>query len=206
MYIPSYFAEKNWHIAVAFMQQYNFATLVSVGQQAPRATHLPFVVEYVDGQLSLYTHLSALNEQQHDFETGQELLVIFQEPHAYISPTLYDKRQSVPTWNYVAVHGYGKASVLVSETEKIAVLEKMIQQYEASYQQQWDELSPKYKNGLLQGIVAIKIIVTRLEAAYKLSQNKSSAERARIAHTLQDSSDSVVQQTGAMMLEHLPPN
>ncbi|HNI46059.1 MAG TPA: FMN-binding negative transcriptional regulator [Chitinophagales bacterium] len=204
MYIPSYFAENNWQIAVAFMQQYNFATLVSVGQQAPRATHLPFVVEYVDEQLNLYTHLSALNEQQHDFAAEQELLVIFQEPHAYISPRLYDKRQSVPTWNYVAVHVYGKASLLTNEADKIGVLEKMIQQYEASYQQQWDALSPKYKNGLLRGIVAIKITVERIEAAYKLSQNKSSAERVRIAHTLQDSSDSVVQQTGAMMLERLP--
>lgn len=203
MYIPTYFVETNWQIAVAFMQQYNFATLVSVGQQAPRATHLPFVVEYVDGQLNLYTHLSALNEQQHDFGGDQELLVIFQTPNAYISPTLYDKRQSVPTWNYVAVHVYGKACVLASETEKIMVLEKMIQQYEASYQQQWDELSPKYKNGLLQGIVAIKITVTRIEAAYKLSQNKSSVEQVRIAHALQESSDSVVQQTGSMMLECL---
>nr|WP_262902615.1 FMN-binding negative transcriptional regulator [Pontibacter aydingkolensis] len=95
-----------------FMREFSFATLVTIQDNKPFATHLPFVVENRNEQLILQTHVAKQNPQWKDLKAGQEALVIFQEPHAYISPALYEKQLNVPTWNYCAVHAYGKPTII----------------------------------------------------------------------------------------------
>lgn len=110
MYIPNHFKQEDNDKTMEFMQTYNFALLISVDNELPIATHLPFVVEVQGNSMVLFSHLSKTNPQWKSF-ADKEVLVVFSEPHAYISPTLYTHEKNVPTWNYIAVHAYGKIQI-----------------------------------------------------------------------------------------------
>jgi transcriptional regulator len=200
MHIPSYFRQENKADLVAFMKKYSFASLITGSNHRPVATHIPFVVEEEDEKIVLYSHLAKVNLQWQDFEKG-EVLVVFQEPHAYISPTLYEKIQSVPTWNYIAVHAYGKAEM--TDAQSTLVLEKMIAAYEPSYRAQWEGLPENYKTGMLKGIVSFRIEVTELLGSEKLSQNKTHGERQGIATRLEGAETEVERVIGKRMREQL---
>ena len=182
------------------MHDYNFAIVVSAQDEIPLATHLPFVIEERGNELVLISHMSKVNEQWKTF-LEQDVLVIFSEPHAYISPSLYEQQQNVPTWNYVSVHAYGKIKLLESDEEKLSVLDKQMQTFEAAYIDQFKTLSKKYVDGLLKGIVAFEISVTKLQAKEKLSQNKSEKDRMNIKKHLEESDDTQKQALAKMMPE-----
>lgn len=190
MYTPNHFRFEDRAEKIAFMKQYSFATIITVKDHIPLATQLPFVVDDRSDKLVLSSHFALANEQAKYIEANTSL-VIFAEPHAYISPGHYDKWESVPTWNYMAVHAYGKAKITEDETAKIRALEQMIQFYEKDYLQQWNGLSDKFKTGMMKGIVAFELEVTDLQGQKKLSQNKTEAERKRIAEHLEKSGNTV---------------
>ncbi len=203
MYVPAHFSFTDRTEVVAFMRRFNFAVIVSQVDGQPFATHLPFVVEErEDGSVRLLAHFARANPQWKDLES-QTALVIFSEPHAYVSPSLYEKELNVPTWNYVAVHAYGRPVLIPEEAEARGLLEKQIQTFEKEYFTQWSNLPEEYKNGMLKGIAAFRMEVTRLEGKEKLSQNKKMPEREKIAAHLSENTDSVVRETGAMMKKHL---
>lgn len=188
MYIPKHFEQKDHKKSIAFMQAYNFAVVVSVKENIPIATHLPFIVEERNNELVLVAHLSRANEQWKTF-TSQDVLVIFSEPHAYISPSLYEQQQNVPTWNYVAVHAYGKVNIINDQVQQVELLEKMMVAFDPAYLEQWKTLDPTYKENLRKGIVAFEIVIHDLQGKEKLSQNKTQSERVNIAKHLEDSGD-----------------
>lgn len=95
--------------------------------------------------------------------------------------------ESVPTWDYVAVHAYGKARIVQEEDAKIQALEQMILFYEQGYLEQWNKLSDKFKKGMIRGIAVFDLEVTDLQAQKKVSQNKTEMERERIAVHLEKS-------------------
>lgn len=193
MYIPANFQLPDQAEAVAFMQRYSFATLVSTDQQRPVASHLPFSVTVADAGVRLTSHVARANPQWKSW-AGQQVLVIFTEPHAYISPTLYEKRESVPTWDYIAVHAYGRVRQLEGEADMVRALEQLIATYEPTYQAQWESLPDSFKAGMIRGIVAFEVEVTSLQGQQKLSQNKTEAERVAIATHLASSSDSAARE------------
>lgn len=186
MYIPKQFEIEQEEEKIAFMKQYSFATMVTTKAGLPIATQLPFLVTQSTGRLVLSAHFSLANEQTGHIEENTSL-VIFSEPHAYISPAHYDKVESVPTWDYVAVHAYGKAKIVKDENEKIKALENMILFYESGYLEQWNKLSEKFKKGMIRGIVVFDLEVTDLQGQKKISQNKTEMERERIAAHLEKS-------------------
>ena len=187
MYIPRHFEQKDRDRLLGFMRDFNFAILVSLKAGKPVATHLPFVTEQRGDDIFLIAHLSRANEQWQHF--GDEVLVIFSEPHAYISPSLYEKHDNVPTWNYISVHAYGKLSFIEEPQAQYELLEKQMQAFEPSYLEQWKTVSPEYKEGLRKGIVAFEIAVTELQGKEKLSQNKAAAERENVRQHLAGSED-----------------
>src|ERR1700755_3114693 len=132
MYIPKFFAETDFENLLAFMREFNFATLVSAENNYPAATHLPFVIEKREDKLILFAHMAKANLQWKEF-SDKDVLVIFHEPHAYISPLLYNDKLNVPTWNYVAVHAYGKVKILATVEENIALLEKLMAVFDPLY-------------------------------------------------------------------------
>ena len=182
MYIPSFNQFPNQQEAISFMQRYNFATIVTVMDGLPVATHLPFLVRQKDDKIILASHFAKANPQAAAVADGSAL-VIFTEPHAYISPKNYEKEQNVPTWNYLAVHAYGKCTLL-DEENKAALLEDTIKTYEASYLQQWNGLSEMYKTNMMKAIIAFEMVIDDLQAKSKLSQNRSEKERESIIEDL----------------------
>ena len=126
MYIPSFNKFDDQQEAISFMQRYSFATIVSVKDGVPVASHLPFLVKKIDDKIVLQAHFAKANPQSADI-SGNNTLVIFTEPHAYISTKNYEKEQNVPTWNYLAVHAYGKCTLLDGEENKAALLKAMIE-------------------------------------------------------------------------------
>ena len=202
MYVPPHFKFADQAEQVAFMRDYLFALVVSVGPDgAPVASHLPFVVEEdATGGVVLLAHF-AKNNPQWQYLENQTTLVVFSEPHAYVSPGWYAKEQNVPTWNYVAVHAYGKATLIQDEADVLALLEKQIHTYEQAYAAQWERLSEGYKKAMIQGIVAFSIAVERLEGKRKLSQNKPLADQQNVMAHLLENTDASARTIGRMMEE-----
>lgn len=196
MYIPHHFRQEDRAGAIAFMQRYPFATIVSSVDGRPLATHLPFhIIDDGEG-LTLTAHFAKANPQWKHLE---EILVIFQGPHAYISPQHYTKVENVPTWNYIAVHAYGKGEIVTDDHKGMAILEDMMQQSEPAFLEQWDRLSPHYKHKLYKGIVPFEVKVTGLDAKHKLSQNKTAEERLRIMAALADEADTAAHEIASYM-------
>ncbi|HEX8852471.1 MAG TPA: FMN-binding negative transcriptional regulator [Pyrinomonadaceae bacterium] len=209
MYTPRHNREEDPARLRDFMREFSFAAIVttradgegSVDAPHLHATHLPFLIDEDGGSVKLSAHMAKANPQWRDFDGARQALVIFQEPHAYISPRHYDERLSVPTWNYVAVHAYGAPVRLESNEEKLRLLRRMIGELDAVYLADWERLPETYVKQKLGGIVAFQIEVTRLEARFKLSQDRSPAERERIISELSASSDGTRTRLGRMMKE-----
>jgi len=199
MYIPAYYKETDFPKLLSFMQHHPFALLVSHGVSGMKATHLPFVVEEKEGKVVLTSHMARPNEQWKDLESGAELLIVFQGPHGYVSPSHYESKINVPTWNYIAVHAHGKAKMLHSPEEAVLVLEKTIGTFEKAYFTQWQELSKEYKDGMIKGIVAFEIEVTELEGKFKLSQNKQKGERENVIKSFEQSDDGAAREIAKEM-------
>ena len=204
MYVPKLNQMEDRAALLGFMRAYSFATLASSGPGGLMATHLPFVIEEQGGRITLFAHMARANPQWRDFAAAADVLVIFMQPHAYVSPRLYDSRQNVPTWNYVAVHAYARPALIEERAAKLELQQKLIRQYDAGYLKQMDELPDSYIDAKLAAIVSFSLAVTRIDARYKLSQDKNPAERERIARELAASGDSVAAETAQLMREHTP--
>jgi len=189
MYIPKHFENTDTGNIVAFMQQYSFGTIVTTQNGHLEATHIPFVIEQDGDEVIITSHFAKANPQAQQL-LANEVMVIFSEPHAYISPKHYEKEQSVPTWNYIAVHAYGKARIIDDQDGQLLMMEKMITRYDPAYLNQWNNLPDEFKAKMLKGIVAFEIKVTSLQAKNKLSQNRSETERENIIKAFEKSSDS----------------
>jgi len=201
MYIPNQFNVTNEAEKIDFMRRYSFATIVTIKNDIPIATQLPFFIDNRSNKLVLSSHFAMANEQTKYIENNTSL-VIFTEPHAYISPVHYDKKESVPTWDYIAVHAYGKAKIVKDEGAVINLLEQMIQFYDENYMAQWNGISDKFKKGMVKGIVAFEMEVTDLQGQKKLSQNKNEAERQKIIEHL-DRSDNSAEKEIASYIRNL---
>jgi len=200
MYIPAINLVTDKAVIIAFMQRFSFATIVTAKDGWPVATHLPFVVTEKAGSVILTAHFAKANRQWADIENNP-VLVIFAEPHAYISPAHYETELNVPTWNYVAVHAYGKGKLITEENAVMNVLQATIAAYEKDYRQQWDNLPETYKSKMMNGIVAFEIVVDDLQAKKKLSQNRTAAEKQHIIDNLVKSNDTNGQLIAGYMQE-----
>ncbi len=200
MYLPNAYREDDLETLVAFMRANSFATFVSVLDGQPYASHIPLAIAVANGVVTLTGHLARQNPQCRALGNG-ESLAIFTGPHSYVSPSLYEAQENVPTWNYIAVHASGTPRTIVFDDPPAihAMIETMIDVYEPAYRTQWDSLSNKYRDGMLKGIVGFEIQVTRLEGKYKLSQNRSLVDQHRVAKSLATSADPVVAATGIEM-------
>lgn len=168
---------------IAFMQRFSFATIVSTKNNVPTATHLPFLVEFKNNKVKLTAHFAKANDHWKHLE-NQTVLVIFIEPHAYISTRNYDLELNVPTWNYLSIHAYGTATVITDYQQSLNVLERTIKNFEPSYLEKWNDFPKSYKLKMTNGIVAFEITVTELQAKEKLSQNRTETEKNKIIDSL----------------------
>jgi transcriptional regulator len=188
MYTPKFFVELDIDAIVEFMRKHNFAVLVTSEKNRPEATHLPFIIEQRGDKLILLAHMARANPQWKQF-SEKDVLVIFAEPHAYVSPLLYKEKQNVPTWNYVALHAYGKIKAFETE-ENLTLLEKQIETFDPAYfNGNWKEIDAGYKTNLANGIVAFEIEVTDLQGKKKLNQNKPGEDAHRVIQAFEKGTD-----------------
>ena len=201
MYIPEFNRVEDRAVALAFMQSNPFAILISTTDDGPFGTHLPILAREVDGRVQLRGHVAKANPHWRSIQQGQESLVIFYGPHAYISPSLYETRESVPTWNYAAVHVYGQGAVFADGDRLNQFLQELIAHFDSSYAAQWPSLSEQYRGRMVQHIVGFEINATRVETKFKLSQNRTKSEQENVIKSLASSSDSAVAAVAALMRE-----
>lgn len=179
MYMPPAFRCDDEAVAFEIIERYSFGTLVGRANGGLFATHLPFLLDRE--QRTLFGHIARANPQVESLTSGEELLAIFEGPHAYISPTEYVVRPAVPTWNYVAVHVTGPVRVLQEPQELTARIDALVQRYEATRPQPWSgELPELLRSQLLSQIVGFEIVWSRLECKLKLSQNRPEADRRQL--------------------------
>ncbi|MCJ8221621.1 FMN-binding negative transcriptional regulator [Bacillus paralicheniformis] len=203
MYIPKYFKVENVDEILDFVQKNSFGTIVTTEQGKPIATHLPLGFNKKGDDYYITGHVSFGNPQWRTFETCQDVLVMFQGPHAYISSSWYG-HEDVPTWNYQAIHIYGQASILERD-ELIEELTIMMGKYEKHRENPilWDNLSPQLLERQLKAIVGFKIKVEDIQAAYKLSQNRNDTDYMNIIDQLQNEGDPHAEQLAAVMKKRL---
>jgi len=199
MYIPKYFKVTNVDEIWDFVQTNSFGTIVTTEQGKPIATHLPMQLIKEGDTYYITGHMAYGNPQWRTFETCQDVLVMFQGPHAYISSSWYEE-ENVPTWNYQTVHVYGTASIL-DEEELKQDLTMLLQKYEKHRKNPvlWDKLSPQLLEKQLKGIVGFKIKVQEIQAANKLSQNRNEEDYHNIVNKLYEEKDLNSQQMAQLM-------
>jgi transcriptional regulator len=208
VYIPKAFEENRQDVLHAFIQQYSFGIVVSQGTEGIIATHLPLLLEPEWGPLgTLSGHVARANPHWRSMESGEELLAIFQGPHAYISPSWYEARLSVPTWNYVAVHAYGRPRLIEDATSLRGLLERLVVTHEASFDRPWPfDLPQDYVEQMMRAIVGFEIEITRLEGKYKLGQNRTSTDQAGAIAGLLEQGDPVGLEVARLMQAAASPD
>jgi transcriptional regulator len=199
VYIPQHFRVHDHSDAIAFMRANPFAILVSSADDAPFATHLPVFVEQKEDQLILRGHVARANPHWRHLEQNPTCMTIFHGPHAYVSTSNYVARENVPTWNYGAVHVYGNARTFSSPEDLQGVLHQLIGTFEPTYAEQWGSLSESYRERMLSHIVGIEIAVTKIEAKFKLSQNRAKEEQTNVITSLEKSSDTAISGVSRLM-------
>jgi transcriptional regulator len=201
MYVPSQFSVNDPARLATFLHQHSFATVVTLDGHSPFASHIPVLFLPERGSKGVLTgHFARANPQWQHLTAAPEVLVIFQGPHAYVSPSWYKSEPAVPTWNYAAVHAYGTATLLESEAELEALLQATIDKYESGNPKPWHgELPADFKSRMTKGIVGFEIAVTRLEGKFKLSQNRPPGDVAGVIEALARSSDPTDRALAALM-------
>lgn len=187
MHIPKYYREEDRKKIVEFLKANSFPALVSHDGEKLIATHLPVeIVEKEDGSLTVLGHISRANTQWKTFG-GQEVLLIFQGAHTYISPRWYN-HVNVPTWNYINVHVYGKVHMLEGE-ELRELLSGLVEKHEAGTGYSMESLPADFVEKEMRGVAGFALEVTRLDAASKLSQNRDDESYSSIISHLEARGD-----------------
>jgi len=199
MYIPEFNRVRDRAEIISFVRANPFAILVSPSDSGPFATHIPILAREVKDQMVLHGHLAKANPHWELLQKDQDSLVIFHGPHAYISPRLYESRDSVPTWNYAAVHVYGRTRVVTDHEHLLEEVREIINVFDPDYYAQWNSLSDKFRNGMLKHIVGFEIVATRIEAKFKISQNRTQGDQANVIASLAKSEDSAASEIAKLM-------
>jgi transcriptional regulator len=201
MYRPASFRADDRETAFGIIDAYPFATIVSRGHGGMSGNHLPLLLARDRGSNgSLLGHMARANPQWKEFESGGEVLVMFQGPHAYVSPRWYKERLNVPTWNYVTVHAYGKPRIMTSEVELWSLLERLVGTFEARAERPWRmDLPGDFVKELLGAIVGFEIPISRLEGKLKLSQNRDPDDARGALAGLSESADPMARDVAAWM-------
>ncbi len=186
MYIPRLYRVEDHDTIMAFLRQNDFPALVTFDGEKPVATHLPVeVVEHEQG-MTVYGHMARANPQWKTFG-GQEALLIFQGPDTYISARWYN-HVNVPTWNYMIVHVYGRLREVKGD-ELYALLSRLVKKHEPDTPYRLEILPAEFVEKEIKGVAGFAMDVARIEAAYKLSQNRNEQDYENVIRELDQRED-----------------
>ena len=185
VYVPRHFASDDRAAIARLVRDYPFATLITPGPSEPFVSHLPLLhVADASPHGMLFGHFARGNP--HASAPHTESIAIFHGPHAYVSPSWYgEPSTAVPTWNYAVVHAHGTLQLAQDPAETRAVLDMLIERFESPRPAPWRlGLAPRPLAAMLDAIVGFRIRVERIEAKFKMSQNRSRTDRHRVASAL----------------------
>jgi transcriptional regulator len=187
MYVPPHFAETDPAKLHDFIEQNGFGLLVSQLGGQPFATHLPFLLDRATGPHgTLVGHLARANPQWREAD-GQTALAVFSGPHAYVSPTWYESEQVVPTWNYVAVHAYGRLRITEDRDALLQIVRDSVRFYEQAMPRPWSfDDSGTFADRMLKQIVGFRMEIERIEGKWKLNQNHPAERRRKVVRALRE--------------------
>jgi len=185
MYISHFYREEDLSRIADFVREHDFATLVLSQDGIPLAAHLLVDFEADSaGTWLINGHMARANKLWRAFDPGREVLLIFGGPNTYISPTWY-KHLNVPTWNYIAVHLYGLPRLIDGGQELQDILSRLVKKYETKSDYRVETLPPDFREKEMRGTVGFQVRVTRVEANFKLSQNRGDEDHANIVGQLE---------------------
>jgi transcriptional regulator len=194
MYIPAQFAETRLDVLHELIGRHPLGTLIASTESGLEANHVPFLLsEATSTNGVLRCHVARANSIWKSLSEQQEVLVVFQGEGAYVSPSLYEAKAKdgkvVPTWNYIAVHAYGAPRIVTDPAWLHGLISDLTDTHEAAREAPWrvSDAPSDYIAKLLGAIVGIEIPITRLLGKWKVSQNRASTDRARVAADLSDS-------------------
>ena len=188
MYVPSHFAETRPEVLHTLIRRHPLATLVTSGESGLMANHIPLYLD-VEARV-LRGHMSKANPQWRAVGDGVDALAIFHGPERYISPSWYPSKQEhgrvVPTWNFIAIHVYGRLALFEDRDKLLANVTELTDQQEQQLQKPWRvaDAPPEYVDAMLNGIIGVTIAIDRMERKFKLSQNRPDADRLQVRHEL----------------------
>lgn len=207
MYNPAAFVENRPEVLHEFMRLNPFAILISAGPAGLRATHVPMLLDTEAGLLRC--HVARPNPHWQELAAAPDALVVFNGSHHYISPSWYaSKKQNgkvVPTWNYVAVHVWGRARIFEDADRLIALVRKLTEEHESAFETPWsiDDAPAEYIEGMAKGIVGIEIPIERIAGKTKLSQNRSAQDRESAIAGLEELGTGASMEMAALMKKAL---
>jgi transcriptional regulator len=180
MYVPEAFKVVDEGVIQTFIQRYDFATIVSAASTGLLATHLPVVVRHEATGLVVVGHVARANSHWRVMDGSVESLAIFHGPHSYVSPTWYAHSPAVPTWNYAVIHAYGKPRFREDRPFIEAVVGDLVHRYEGERAEPWriEDQPPDFLDRMLANIVGFEMPVLKIEAKFKLGQNRRLEDRA----------------------------
>ena len=195
MYVPDLFGSASPREVQEIVETYSFATLITHRGDELELSHLPLALEGTLAGGILRGHMARANPQLAQCAAGVAAIAVFQGPHAYVSPRWYEK-PGVPTWNYIAVHCHGSIHLEDTTADLERALELMLDKYESEDgRRAIDALSADQRARALAAIQSFSMKIERVEAKFKLSQNKSQQDRDRVIAQLSrsDSNSDLVQ-------------
>jgi len=206
MYIPKDFRVEDLNILHADMQQNSLATLVSITSAGLVATHLPILLDEQRGPYgTILGHVSRANLQWQQSDPGVEALLIFTGPDTYVSPSWYPAKQEtgrvVPTWNYAAIHAYGKLNFFDDAERLRQIVTRLTDRHEAAFAKPWlvTDAPSNYIDSQLKAIVGFEMPILRIEGKRKFNQNRSTADRSGVIQGLRALNDPQKTEVAAFM-------
>jgi transcriptional regulator len=196
MYQPPHFREDRLEVQHALIGAHPLGLLVTSGRTELLANPIPFVLDPEASPLgTLKAHLSRANAQWRDFDPDREALVVFQGPEAYITPSWYEAKREhgkvVPTWNYAMVQAYGRIRIKDDPEWLLRQISAMTARQESARPEPWavGDAPASFVAAQIKGIVGIEIDIARIEGKWKVSQNRSEADRRGVAAGLRLAED-----------------
>jgi transcriptional regulator len=189
MYLPPQFASQDTRIARDLMRAHPFAQLISSDEQGfPFVTPLPLhlldaesdtdIPAQQGGGITLLGHIARPNPQAGHLRARSQALVVFNGPHAYMTPRVYPDLQRVPTWNYLTVQAVVEVSFIEAFDDKDRLLKHLIHEHDPAYAAQWRGLPEDFQQAMLKGIHALELRVTELRTKLKLNQHRRESHAA----------------------------
>jgi len=204
MYLRRMFTVTDRETQLNVIRDAGWGCLFGMKDGVPVASHLPFLVVGEPGRERLEGHMSRANPHWETFASAAEILAVFQGPHTYVTPSLSKAERALPAWNYAAVHVYGRPEIVDAPDDVRALITRLVDFRESLFDAPWrlESLDQAWVDSKLRGIVSFQMPIERMEATFRLMQNRSVEDRRRVADAFAESDDTNEQGVAAMMRSH----